>query len=389
MFTFASKVWAVQNLEIIKTCIENARTVLISGHKNPDGDSLGALLSLGLGLESIGKEVIMLCEDEIPQRYWHLPGIQKVVRSVNSQVDLAVAVDCGSKEMIGRAFSAFEHADHILEIDHHSSRTSFGDFSFVDSAASSAGEMVYFLLEELGIVITSDIAQNILTSIIVETNSFRLPGLRSQTFELCAELLRTGLDFSRVAESVYWVNNRETELLGGICLSRCRFALGGQLAYSFLSLKDLQRVNGAEADADPVIEKLRSMAGVQLAVLFREKNNGFLRVSFRSKNNINVADLAEQFGGGGHSSAAGCTIPNDKYHREMVIKAAKDILMCELSRQNSQNIDQITTTAEFPIVCFNNALGGKDVRLPPWKKNGGLPSSGVFSKTIQVRKVAS
>ncbi|MFP4162889.1 MAG: DHH family phosphoesterase [Chitinispirillaceae bacterium] len=376
MITLASRVWTLKDLESIRECIESASSIVISGHKNPDGDSIGAMLSLGLGLESMGKRVYMLCEDEIPPRYAHLPGIKKVMSADPGRVDLAIAVDCGSKEMIGPAFRVFSSAGSIVEIDHHSSRTSFGDYSLVDDEASCAGELVYFVLEALGVSLTDEIAQNILTSIIVETNSFRLPGLRSQTFEICAQLLRTGVEFSRVAESVYWVSSRETELLGGICLSRCRFSPCGQLVHSSLTRRDLQRVGAREADGDPVVEKLRSMVGVKLAVLFREKDGVSLRVSFRSRQGIDVARLAERFGGGGHFSAAGCTVADSTVLREQILCAAAELLQ----QQKRGGIPAAGVHQGYLLHCDAPENG-----MQPWEKQNDC-SAEVFS--VSQRKVA-
>lgn len=388
MITIASRIWAVQNLELVKGCIGNAHSVVISGHKNPDGDSLGAMLSLGLGLESLGKEVYMLCGDEIPSRYRHLPGMDRVVRSLCRRVDLAVAVDCGSRDMIGAASGAFTRAEKILEIDHHSSRCSFGDYSMVDDEASCAGELVYFLLEELGVTVTKEIAQNILTSIIVETNSFRLPGLRPQTFEICAELLRTGVEFSRVAESVYWVSSRETELLGGICLSRCSFSQSGQLVHSSLTCRDLQKVGAKEADGDPVVEKLRAMNGVKLAVLFREKDSSSLRVSFRSRKGIDVAELAEKFGGGGHFSAAGCTVPNSRAARERILRAAADVLKKSCPAENTSI--QTGLHQNFAVIRSGSPVEGDKAELQKWGEKKGYATAEVFAESVRTeRKVAS
>jgi phosphoesterase RecJ-like protein len=228
--------------------------------------------------------------------------------------------------MIGTSFEIFQRANSSLEIDHHRSRTPFADVSLVDADASSAGELVYELLREFDIPITEEIAQNILTSLIVETNSFRLPGIRSRTFELCAELLKTGVDFYKLAEKVYRVTSKETALLWGICMSRCRFSHNGEIAWATITRADINRIGASEADLDPVAEKIRSIQGVKIAVLFREKPNNHLRVSLRSKEAINLAPLAEQFGGGGHISAAGCTISNKRKNVALFLKATSDLL---------------------------------------------------------------
>ena len=174
----SEQICTTRNIELARHIILNADTFAICGHINPDGDSIGSMLSLGLGLENIGKQVYMLCNDDLPRNYQFLPGATRLIKTLHRQVDVAISVDCGSKEMTGKNVEAFERARWVIEIDHHRSRTPFGDVLIVDADAACAGELVYDLLLELDVPITSEIAQNILTSLLVETNSFRLPGIR-------------------------------------------------------------------------------------------------------------------------------------------------------------------------------------------------------------------
>jgi phosphoesterase RecJ-like protein len=379
MPTIADRIWSVRNLDMVRHFILSAERIIIIGHTNPDGDSIGALLSLGLGLESIGKEVHMVCHDQIPKKYKNLPGISQVVKSSNHNFDLAIAVDCGSKEMIGPAYEIVKKANQILEIDHHRSRIPFGDISFVDPDASSAGELVYELLLDLEIPITTDIAQNILTSILVETNSFRLPAIRPRTFELCADLLRTGVNFHKLAESVYWVTSKETALLSGICLSRCKFSFDGQIAWSMIYRKDLKKIGATDADADPITEKLRSIQGVKIAILIRENSHNQLRISIRSKDGINVSAIAEKFGGGGHLSAAGCTIPKKKSYLTTLIKQAETVLETYLLQVSSKKakesfVDRLSVPEKklntvIPAVLFFDKINESEVNIKNWSGN--------------------
>ncbi|NLP02241.1 MAG: bifunctional oligoribonuclease/PAP phosphatase NrnA [Fibrobacter sp.] len=364
MPVIANQMWAIRNLELIKAAIEGAKSVLICGHCNPDGDSMGAILSLGLGLESLGKRVFMLCTDPVPNNYRTLPGAKQLVGSVSREIDLGIAVDCGSKEMMGPAYAYFKRAAQTIEIDHHRSRISFADLSMVDSDACSAGELVYELLSELGVLINNEIAQNVLTSIIVETNSFRLPGIRSRTFEICAELIRTGLDFQKLAETVYWVTSRQTALLSGICMSRCRFIEGGEIAWTSLTRKDFLRASACDADADKVPEKIRSIQGVKLAVLFREREDLSWRVSLRSKDGIDVAKLAERFGGGGHKSAAGFTIASKKKSLRKILDAAVDLLS---THRKSLIKKQGINSGVIDAVTYYEKLCSKDRAKLSWQ----------------------
>ncbi|MFC1570213.1 bifunctional oligoribonuclease/PAP phosphatase NrnA [Candidatus Omnitrophota bacterium] len=306
--------------------INKAKTIAIAGHINPDGDCIGSLLSLGCGLKKLGKRVTLVSYDGVPKKYRKLPGAELIKRTVDKKVDLAITVDCNAQEMLGGAFKGLRKADTILEIDHHEIRDSFGDIRLVDEDAAAVGEQVYILLKKLGVKITTDIAQNILTSLIVETNSFKLPNVRPFTFEICAELVKTGVNFYKLVDMVYWSNSREVAILSGICIARSKFLGKGRLVWSIAKREDFKKVKGKDEDVDAVADEMRSIAGVDIVVFFREKSDKKLRISLRSKKNINIALLAEMYGGGGHSDVAGCTMPNDPKAMQQLLRRAKKFL---------------------------------------------------------------
>lgn len=326
MHALHEQIWILKSVSQVKDTLMDADTVAIAGHRNPDGDSIGSMLALGAGLEWLGKKVYMLCEDPIPEKYHCLNGASRIVKRCPTRVDCAVAVDCGSSEMLGNLYSIFQNASTTIEIDHHKCRVSFAGHSLVNTAVASAGELVYELLDSLGVPITEDIARSILTSIIVETNSFRLPSMYSGTFEICAELLKTGVDMRELSDSVYWKTSRATAAITGVSLSRCKFESGGALAWAELRRKDFEKTGSTEADADPVPEKLQAIQGVRIAILFRETKDNKWRISFRSKNGLNVAHLAETFGGGGHLNAAGCVVERNQKLKKYILLCANRLL---------------------------------------------------------------
>jgi phosphoesterase RecJ-like protein len=309
-----------------RNAILKAKSVAVAGHANPDGDSIGSMLALGLGLEKLGKRVHMISRDGVPERYRTLPGAGRIIRGLDEPIDLAIAVDCSSREMLGKTFLLFESASGILEIDHHDFRRPFGDIAIVDRKAAAVGEIIFTLLNSLGIVITKPIAHNLMTSIIVETGSFRLPNTRPFTFEVCTDLIRRGVDFYKLVDMVFWSKSREAAVLSGICLSRCRFLKGGSLVWSIIRKKDFEAVKGKDADVDPVPDDMRAIDSVKIAVLFREKDAKTLRVSLRSKGKINVAAVAEQYNGGGHYDVAGCNIKNDPSEMNGLLAKARRLL---------------------------------------------------------------
>jgi len=310
--------------EILKSILK-ANSIAICGHINPDGDSLGSVLSLGLGLESLGKRVYMLNQDDIPPAFQSLPGIDRLLKKINKRVDLAIAVDCSTKEVLGKNLSFFKKAKSILEIDHHLYRKPFGDRRFIDYKASSVGELVYLLLKALKIHINRDIAENILVSIIVETNSFRSSKIRPHTLNICAELLSKGINLNSLMNRLYR-RRKESFALSKICLSRCKFLKNRRIAFSIIRRNDFLKTGGKDFDLDPIVGEIFLIKGIEIAILFREKNKRILRVSLRSNGNINVAKLAEDYGGGGHFDSAGCYINNNKKTIKEFLSKAEALL---------------------------------------------------------------
>jgi phosphoesterase RecJ-like protein len=316
----------MKNINQAVAAIRKAKSIVIASHRDPDGDTLGSLLALGLGLRRIGKKVYMVSVDGVPRRYERLPGAGKIVKTTNKKCDLAVAIDCDDREVLGKAFKIFQKAKQILDIDHHEFRTPFGDINLVDYRAAAVGEIIYNILNKLKIRITTDIAQNILTSIIVETNSFLLPETSAATFKICSELMQKGINFHKLTEMIYWSKTKEEVLLSGICLERCKFLERGKIAWSMITKKDFDRVGGKDEDVDAVADDIRAIKTAKIVLVFREKSKDILRVSLRSKGKYNVANLAAKYGGGGHFDVAGCRVPNTKKTVNRMLTDAKKLL---------------------------------------------------------------
>ena len=297
-----------RDLEEATACIQNAKRILIASHINPDGDTIGSLLALGLGLERLDKKVVMVSQDGVPDRYQSLPGSDRVLTTFEEGVDLAVSVDCAALELLGTTQKAFSKSKKILQIDHHDVGNHFGDYLLIDSSLAAAGEEVYHLLNALGVEIDLTIAKCLLTSLVVETSSFRLPNVTDNTFKICSELLNKGIDFPTFVQEIFWKKNITAFRLFGLGLSRVIIDCDGKLAWSVLHQEDFTELGGKESDVDDVSDAIRTIEGVWIAIFFREQADGTVRVSLRSRGGINVGRIAEKFGGGGHWDAAGCKI---------------------------------------------------------------------------------
>ncbi len=319
----------MRGLAKAREAVRRARDIVLACHINPDGDAIGSMLGLGLGLRQQGKHIVMLSPDGIPRPYRSLPGAGLIRRRPGGRpkrFDLGIAVDCSYPHMLGPALKTVRAAPRVIAFDHHLEREAFGPGDVVDIDAGAVGEVVYRFLRVMKVTITKEIAENLLTSVIVETNSYRLPSVRPETFLISARLSRTGVDFSRLTERVYWAVRKEAAVLMGICLSRGRFLKNGQAAWTIIRLDDLKRIGGTPEDVDRVPDELRSVQGVKVAVFFRETDQGYLRVSLRSKGRINIGALARRFGGGGHYDVAGCFIANNRKSREEFLKRVLELV---------------------------------------------------------------
>lgn len=315
----------VKSVKMAAKAIKSADRILIASHVNPDGDTIGSLLALGLGLLSIDKSVVMVSPDGIPPRYHFLPGSELVLKDIRGKADIAIAVDCGSVNQLGSFAKKFLKVKESFQVDHHDFADSFCKYLVVDANAAAVGEIVFELLQEMKVEITPMIATNILTSIIVDTGSFRFSNIRGKTFRICADLLDCGVDLKYLIEEAYWKKTETTVRLESACIDRMVFELNGKVVWSLIRQTDFQKVNGRMADVDAVADDLRAIEGVKAAAVFREDEQGNLRISLRAAAGINVAEVAKQFGGGGHYNSAGCLIKYSKSNINKVIK-----ILCSL-----------------------------------------------------------
>lgn len=293
--------------------IRKAKKILIVCHVNPDGDTIGCLLALGLALIQMGKKTIFLSQDGVPSRFQFLPGSELILSETSETADLAIAVDCGSANQLGKSKAVFFRSRVTMQIDHHDFGNSFGKIQVLEEEASAVGEIVYELIRALKVDITPPIATCLLTSIIVDTGSFRFSNIRPKTFDVCSALIKKGVNLQHLIEESYWQKSRSMARLSGYCMMTAQFSANGFIAWSTADQKDFKRFGAHLSDADAVADDLRSIEGVKIAALFRETEKKRFRVSLRSSYGINVASVARLFGGGGHHNAAGCSIrPSEK-----------------------------------------------------------------------------
>ncbi len=296
--------------EIGRILREHQRFAVLS-HVRPDGDALGSQLALALSLKQLGKEVRVWNEDGMLEKYSFLPRAELLTKppSTSEVVDVAIALDTAIQNRLGTALAAVRSAKIWVNIDHHLSNPCYGDVVYVDPVAPATAEIVFRLIKSQGLPFNHDIAENLYAAISTDTGSFQYPQTSAHTFEIAAELIRAGLDVGRLSQQLYEnYPRRRLELLREL-LRTMRFEHGGRIASFSLSARTATELGVLPEDNEGLIDHLRAIRGVIVAVFFEELAEGKVRVSMRSKSDaVDVCAICQKFGGGGHTLAAGARV---------------------------------------------------------------------------------
>ncbi|MEJ5297294.1 MAG: bifunctional oligoribonuclease/PAP phosphatase NrnA [Armatimonadota bacterium] len=287
--------------------LRRAGRILITTHINPDGDAIGSSLGLMHLLRAAGKDAVVASHDGYGGRYGFLPGAEEIVRFPAGSFDLGVAVDCGNVDRVGSVKDSLLACGRVMRIDHHAVGDPFGDVEYLDTSAAAVGEMIAALAPGLEVRISREAGQCLLASIVEDTRCFQFESVSPRTLRICAELVDAGADLHDVIQNLFWRNSAGAVRMVGRCLEDFRLEFGGKLAWAMASLEDFRRYQAIAEDMDDVAHELLSIEGVEVALLLREAEADH-RVSLRSRNFVDVAAIAREFGGGGHLRAAGCRI---------------------------------------------------------------------------------
>ena len=306
--------------------IENKDDFAITTHIKPDGDGVGSSLGLFWLLRSLGKNADVIVNGDVPPAYMSLPGADEIrdVSSVNGRYDAVFVIECSDLTRPG-----IEGLDKqfTINIDHHATSEHFGTINWIDSTASAVGEMIYNLCKAIGGKITSEIAECVYMALVTDTGSFHFPNTSDRTLKVASELIKAGAQPAKIGEAVYhnypW---SRIELMRRV-LDTVRRDETGRIAMMRQTLAMHKIADAVDGDNNGFVNIPLAAREVVAVVYMREVGPNIYRASLRSKGNINVAKVAETFGGGGHTNAAGLGIEGDwdTKEREIVTAISNEI----------------------------------------------------------------
>ncbi|MFW6149387.1 MAG: DHH family phosphoesterase [Atribacterota bacterium] len=323
------------NLYELTDIIKKSNHFIISSHANLDGDALGSELALYYMLKQLGKDVNIINQDKVPDIYMFLPGAKDIIcidKLDNSFYfslkpnTILIILDSSNIDRIGNIHIDLPKVETIVNIDHHPSNTLFGNINYVDANASSVGEILYQINNELGCTINKKIAIPLYTAIVTDTGSFRYANTKASTFEIALNLVKAGVNPNLITNYIYNNNKVSTLRLLGSSLINLKLDSSFKISWTVVTRDMLKKTGSKDEETEGIVDRLLSIKKVEVSALFKETKDGDIKVSFRSKGNFNVDQFARLFGGGGHPNAAGCQLKG-------MIQDAENAIISQLKKE--------------------------------------------------------
>ena len=303
-------------LAAIAHALHEHQTFLLATHEHADGDGLGSLLALHLGLSARGKRSVALIPDALPARYEFLPGSDLVHTGPpagdEASAEVAVVLDCDSLSRVAGLRDAVAACPLVINLDHHTNDEPFGDLLLVDPAAAAVGELLYELFTVADWPLDSAIATCLYCAVGTDTGFFRFGNTSPAALRVAAALVEAGADPRDIAERAGTRRSLPAARLLGRALASVQTAVEGRIVAAVLTQSDFAAAGAAAPDTEGIIDQLKVIEAARAALLMREEAPAQWRVSLRAETAGDMAAVARRFGGGGHRAAAGCTIEGDR-----------------------------------------------------------------------------
>lgn len=308
-------------LEQIKACDD----FLVVGHVSPDGDTVGSSLALCLGLRQMGKKVLFGLHGALPEKLAFMPAAFPITASEQIErraYGAVIAVDCGDLSRLGDLGEVFSQNENTIVIDHHPTNTGFGKRNLV-MPYGATGQIILELLEALDCRITAEIANLLYAAISTDTGNFSYSNTDEAVLLAAAKLRKFGADIPMLNKTIYREKTLGATRLIGRAIERLELSQDGKIAITYVLRSDYQQLGAKREDCDEVVNYARDIIGVEIAIFLRQTDaeDEKFRASLRSNQYADVSALAQEFGGGGHKQAAGCSLTGG-------IEAAKQQILC-------------------------------------------------------------
>ncbi len=291
----------------IRDEIMRRQRFLLTSHARPDGDSIGSQLAMAFALEALGKQVRIVNADPAPEHYQDFPGMDRIEIDgrATADVDAVIVMECSDLTRTG--VTGLEGA-FLINIDHHAGNRLYGAVNWHDESAAACGEMVFDLIRELGVPLTLEIATHLYLAILTDTGSFHHSNITPRTFDICRQTVEAGVNPAAMARRVFDSNSFGKLKLIGALLDSMELLDDGRLALLYMDDAMLEACNCTNNDTEGLINLPLTAREIQAVVFFKVGPIGEVRVSMRSKYDVDVRQVAGTFGGGGHKNAAGFTV---------------------------------------------------------------------------------
>jgi len=309
----------------VAALLSDADSVLIFPHMQMDGDAMGASAALCGALRRQGKKADVLIEDKIPENLRFLDKGYCIQDYRNNKTDVCIALDCSDFLRIEKRQDIFKNGRQTVMIDHHTTSQPFADINYIDPSSSSTGEIVFLILKQMGVRIDPDAAEALFAAIATDTGGFLYSSTSEKTHLAVAELYKAGLNHNRAVVEIYQKRRVEKVKLISSVLGTMEIIHGGKANLAVMTQQMLADTGAYPEETEGLVEELRNINGVEISAFLKEEE-GAVRVTMRSKSRADVSAIAMEYGGGGHTKAAGCTIPGG-------IDEARQLIADSIGRQ--------------------------------------------------------
>jgi phosphoesterase RecJ-like protein len=332
------------HLQKILNLIKDNHRFLITSHRDPDGDSIGSQLALAYLVENLQKTCRIINQGELPKKYAFLDPQGKIESfeqsenssDINLDADIVFVLDCTSKNRIGELAEAIPQRALIVNVDHHADNEQFGALNYVDPDASAVGEMIFSLIKSSGISLNPKVATQLYAAILTDTGRFKFGNTSPSCLGTCAALLKEGADPRCITNQIYFNHSLAFLKLLGSILGNLEISEDNRICAMTLRWKTLVDLGVDPKELEGLVNYSLFLKGVEIGLLFTEKEDGKTKVNLRSQNEFDVASVARYFGGGGHRNAAGCTV---SYHLDETKKIVTEKIQKILRHEPVGSLD--------------------------------------------------